>query len=200
MVVRNISFVDGARLAGGEYERQPGSYGWRSCHLLPWPPYMPSFGNHHQYHRHFHQLIIVIAIAIIIKKATIYDKERVQNKWNYSGGGSSDTAKTSPSPLAALPRHSYIGLCRRWLLSGWVSIRCCNIVNAILLLICLSQHYHREDVNIIYHRPPGSSLHGAGGEEGHTSGLSCALSCCRRNILHFSLGRQIERQRRTKCS
>ena len=71
MVIRNIVLVDGARLAGGEYERQPGSYGWRSCHLLPRPPNLPSFGNH----RHHHQLIkitIVIAIiAIIIKNATI---------------------------------------------------------------------------------------------------------------------------------
>ena len=132
VVVRDIVLVDGARLAGGEYERQPGSYGWRSCHLLPWPSYLPAFGNH----RHHHQLIkitIVIAIAIIIKNATISDKERVQKKWNYPGSGSSDTATTSPSPLAALPRHSYIGLCRRGLLSGWASIWCCNFVNAILL-------------------------------------------------------------------
>ena len=70
MVIRNIVLVDGASLAGGEYERQPGSYGWRSCHLLPRTPNLPSFGNH----RHHHQLIkiiIVIAIAIIIKYATI---------------------------------------------------------------------------------------------------------------------------------
>ena len=70
VVVRDIVLEDGARLAGGEYERQPGSYGWRSCHLLPWPPYLSSFGNH----RHHHQLIkitITIAIAIIIKNATI---------------------------------------------------------------------------------------------------------------------------------
>ena len=70
MVIRDIVLVDGARLAGGEYERQPGSYGWRSCHLLPRPPNLPSFGNH----RHHHQLIkitIAITIAIIIMNATI---------------------------------------------------------------------------------------------------------------------------------
>ena len=77
MVVRNIVTTqeDGARLAGGEYERQPGSYGWGSCHLLPRPPNLPSFGNHRHHHRHHHQLIkITITIAIItiiIKNATI---------------------------------------------------------------------------------------------------------------------------------
>ena len=67
MVIRDIVLVDGARLAGGEYERQPGSYGWRSCHLLPRPPNLPSFGNH----RHHHQLIKITITIAIIKNATI---------------------------------------------------------------------------------------------------------------------------------
>ena len=152
---------------------------------------MPSFGNHH----HHHQLI-KITIAIIIKKPTIspIKKEcKISEIIQVVGVRTQQRLLLLPWQLyhatlilACVGGGFYqvgpvFGVVTLWMLY-------------FFLFACPSIIIAKQNVNIIYnhHRPPGSSLHRPGGEEGHTSGLSCSLSCCGRNILHFSLGRQRE--------